>query len=95
VFLIHSLTEPYQEYVWTPCGVIDVLTDTRIYAVKFDLSTEEAHRAVGELLTFRSIKPNRELTIACRRATTTKEIVWAIEELGIDIITLDKRVPWD
>jgi hypothetical protein len=82
----------YQEYVYTAYGVIDVLTDDAIYEVKADLSTATAQRAIGELLTLRLARPERRLVIACNRVTTSRNMIQAIDDLGIEIIALDGRL---
>jgi hypothetical protein len=82
----------YQEYVYTAYGVIDVLTDDAIYEVKADLSTATAQRAIGELLTLRLARPKRRLVIACSRVTTGRDMIQAINDLGIEIIALDGKL---
>jgi hypothetical protein len=82
----------YKEYVYTAYGVIDVLTDDALYEVKADLSTATAQRAIGELLTLRLARPERKLVIACSRVTTGRDMIQAMNGLGIEIIALDGRL---
>jgi hypothetical protein len=91
--LTHWLDCPYKEYVYTPCGVIDVLTDDAIYEVEYDLSTARAHSAIGKLLVLRLTRPGRKLVIACHKVTTSRRMIEAINGMGIEIIALDTTLP--
>jgi hypothetical protein len=91
--LTHWLDCPYQEYLYTPCGVIDVLTDEAIYEVEYDLSTARAHSAIGKRLALRLVRPGRKLVIACYKATTSRRMIEAINGMGIEIIILDSTMP--
>ena len=90
--LIGWLDCPCQEYVHRPYGVIDVLTDDAIYVVKAELSTPNAHSAIGQLLTYRLARPNRRLVIARLRVTAR---IWmmAISDLEIEIAAIDTTLP--
>jgi hypothetical protein len=82
------------EYVYTPCGVIDVLTDDTIYEVEYDLSTARAHSAIGKLLVLRLARPGRKLVIACQKVTTPRRMVKVVNGMGIEIIALDSTMPY-
>ena len=87
------LDRPYPKYVHTYCQVIDVLTDIAIYVVKAELSTPNAHSAIGRLMTVRLASPKRRLVIACRRATARRRMLQAIKDLGIEIMAIDTTLP--
>jgi hypothetical protein len=91
--LTHWLDCPYQEYVYTPRGVIDVLTDDAIYEVEYALSTARAHNAIGKLLALRQLRPGRKLVRACHKVTTSRRMIAAISGMGLEIIALDSTMP--
>lgn len=76
----------YQEYVNTPYGFIDILTENCIYECKHTLNTTDAHRAVGQLMLYSFAYPNRAKIIVCQKCSTPKIVRNAVESLGIEIV---------
>ena len=50
----NTLTEKYKEYVKTPFGTIDILTDKYIYEIKYNPSISQLQRALGQLIFYKT-----------------------------------------
>lgn len=74
------------QYVTTPYGTIDALSQTTIYECKSVLTTSQAHQACGQLIFYRFSYPGRELAIVCKKVDTNQKVLSAITSLGIKVI---------
>jgi hypothetical protein len=84
---VKRLNSP-SEYVRTPYGIIDVLTDDCIYELKSPLSTSAAQQAVGQLLIYQNKYKGKRLVIVTDDVKISKDIQNAIKKQGIEILHL-------
>ncbi len=76
-----------KEYVRTPYGIIDVLTDEAIYELKSPLDISAYQRAIGQLMTYSNKYRGRKIVIVTDEVKINKHLVKTAAAIGIDIIT--------
>lgn len=81
-----TLDVPYQEYVKTKYGIIDILTDYSIYEVKVDINNSTIHRPVGQVLLYSTELNNRAKVIVARSIRVSEYVRNAVNNLGVQLV---------
>ena len=75
------------QYVTTPTGNADIVDKTTIYELKFILTTNNMHTAIGQLLSYSHFIKNKKLCIVTTKVTA-KSCLDVCYALGISIKTV-------
>ena len=88
---VMSLGEKFEQYVRTPCGFIDVLTDSTVYELKTTLDNSSAKTALGQILLYSTFAKDRNKIIVANKINASCEIIKTIKGLGISILYFDGK----
>lgn len=83
---VKTLNQPYQEYVKTKYGIIDVLTDTSIYEMKVEINNSTIHKPVGQILLYSTEMKERSKFIVAKKIKISNHIRDAIYGMGIKLL---------
>ncbi len=86
---VKSLTSDYEEYVRTPTGIIDVLTEKEIFEIKVSVSNSTIYKPFGQLIIYSKNYPRRKKVIVAKKVSLSKEIMAILRENQIDVIHFD------
>lgn len=81
-----TLDTPFQEYVKTKYGIIDILTDNAIYEVKVDINNSSIHKPIGQVLLYSTEMQNRAKVIVARSIKISEHIRQSINNMGIQLL---------
>jgi len=83
---VESLSDSL-EYVRTPGGIIDVLTDKYVYELKVSLDNVSClHSALGQILIYSSFYPDRKRAIVCQKNHVSQEVLDILSSFDVELI---------
>jgi hypothetical protein len=83
---VKTLNQPYQEYVKTKYGIIDVLTDSSIYEMKVEINNSTIHKPVGQILLYSTEMKNRDKIIVAKKIRLNSFIMDSVKNMGIKLL---------
>ena len=83
---VKTLNQPYQEYVKTKYGIIDILTDTSIYEMKVEINNSTIHKPVGQILLYSTEMKNRDKIIVAKKIRLNSFIMDSVKNMGIKLL---------
>ena len=81
-----TLNHPYQEYVKTKYGIIDVLTESSIYEIKVDINNHTIHKPIGQVLLYSTDMRDRNKIIVARKINVSEFIANSVKNMGIQLL---------
>ncbi len=81
-----TLNQPYQEYVKTKYGIIDVLTESSIYEIKVDINNHTIHKPIGQVLLYSTDMMDRNKIIVARKINVSEFIANSVKNMGIQLL---------
>lgn len=83
---VKTLNEPYQQYVRTKYGIIDVLTDSTLYEVKVTVKNSTIQRPVGQVLLYSIGMKDINKVIVAKSIVLSDYIREAVNSFGIRLL---------
>ena len=83
---VETLNEPYQQYVRTKYGIIDVLTDSTLYEVKVTVKNSTIQRPVGQVLLYSIGMKDINKVIVAKSIVLSDYIREAVNSFGIRLL---------
>lgn len=87
-----TLKESFERQVSTELGRIDILTPSTIYECKYILRLCEMHKAIGQLICYGSIFPDRQRGIVCAEIRITDSARAFLAGYGITLIQIECEI---
>lgn len=85
-----TLKESYERQVVTLLGRIDILTSSTIYECKYRLGLSELHKAIGQLICFGSIFPDRKKVVVCSKIILPPDAIALLSSIEIEIVQISR-----
>ncbi len=76
----------FKQFVKTPGGIADVVTNDAIYEVKKTLTTRDLHHAIGQLISYSHLSKGKELFIVTEHNPLGQVAIDICQSIGITII---------
>jgi hypothetical protein len=88
-YLLDQEGTKYIRRKWAKYGAPDIVTDDAIYECKDYYSRLNVYSAIGQLMIYSTIYPNRRLVIAAFDGPNTRDLLKPVNALGFDIVILE------
>jgi hypothetical protein len=83
---LRNLGISVQTQVRCDCGIADVVTENRIYELKYRLDRASFFQALGQVLLYRqSINPNADVTLVCK-VSIVPELHQFAKNMGVQVL---------